>query len=830
MIGTPPGTLRVLWLLAGSAVRRTLRMAQIARAERANRQSPTTAGASQRQATSKRRGNRGLTLLLVLMIPIWLVQAVIMARQGVEQLHRTLAAAPPTTDELLVDDRTYVYLENAANGAGGSQPTEADTENLLRVLRLLPDAQHEPEVLLAHLRRHGLAGFRKLPSIDDLARVAADREPMAIAGAWLLLLVTVTLLTMSLGNANLELGRANWAFPWLLCFPVPTRAVVLAKVGEYGLVQPMAWFTAFPLTWQLLGRSGSSEPAAIALAALFTLMLCAAVGGMRLASETWLRFHLPLQRVRSIQGLATLLALAGLTMLMLVVMNERPPAWFVDLVRASPGWLALLPTSWPLTLARGELLWLPSALLLLAMPAAAVWAVVRMLRSGTERAVSHGTGARIRSQRPAAFGRLGILKKELLLLVRDRNFAIQTLVVPLFVIGLQVFLREGSIGRMTGSHAVLLAYGAGALMASSACFLLLSSEGRALWLLYAMPHAMGTMLRRKVQLWAPIACAMASGVFVLLVLQRTEAVPTPWYVDLVWLCAGIYGAAWLAAGIGTLSTDPSADQVPRQPKARYVYLYLYLAGSYALGLAATDLTTRATTALVFATLAWSLWQRVRDRLPWLLDPQGEPTAPLGVFEAGVLMTTFFLLQGLLAIVLAKVVHEPLLGTAIGYVAAGGLTAVLATLMANRRDLPPRRGDTVRTAPAIGLGIVAGGGLGLLGIGWKQLAERAQWCEFPAAPNTPDAFAILIVLVVLAAPLLEEFLFRRILFLAMQRSLPNWLAVVWSAALFTVVHPVPSWPPVFLLGVATALLLARSGVLLASIALHAVYNLVVVLGN
>ena len=87
--------------------------------------------------------------------------------------------------------------------------------------------------------------------------------------------------------------------------------------------------------------------------------------------------------------------------------------------------------------------------------------------------------------------------------------------------------------------------------------------------------------------------------------------------------------------------------------------------------------------------------------------------------------------------------------------------------------------------------------------------------------------LLLLLTVGLAPVFEELLFRGLLFQALRRSVPLAIAAVWSALLFTVLHPVAGWPMVFLLGLGCAVLIARSRFLPACMVMHAAYNLVLI---
>ena len=74
-----------------------------------------------------------------------------------------------------------------------------------------------------------------------------------------------------------------------------------------------------------------------------------------------------------------------------------------------------------------------------------------------------------------------------------------------------------------------------------------------------------------------------------------------------------------------------------------------------------------------------------------------------------------------------------------------------------------------------------------------------------------------------APLAEEFLFRGLLYRALDREWGGWRALLGSAAFFAIYHPVPAWAPVGLLGLLNALLFKKTGRLAPAVLLHMVYN-------
>jgi ABC-2 type transport system permease protein len=771
----PPGTLQVLKVLAGSAVRRLLRAQQIAMAVRAEKKGRT--------GTRKPRSGAGITMLLVLALPMLLFSALSQSAQAVERI----ASDSERFERPQVDVRI-------------DATRRASDEHLM---------------LMTTCRR------------TDPPQV---QERIVASGALLLGLVMLILVASSIGSANLELGRAAWSFPWLLTFPVPTHAIVIAKIAECALVQLFPWFLAFPLIWQL-GRALGLGGTAPLLAAVATLSIAAATGALRFWLETWMRLRLPLQRVRSVQGTCALLAVAGFALLFMVGLAANPPQWFRGASEATRSFTPWLPWAWPLHAARGQTGPAIAGLIALALvPAFAAFACTRLLRHGSERSGGNDSGRKVATSTrlPAPLRPLGILRKELLLLGRDRNFLVQTLGVPLFVIGMQVFMQNNTLGTFS-RMAPVLAYFVAAMALSTGCFMVLSSEGRALWLLYTQPQTLASQLRAKILLWAGLAVAIGSITFVATSALRGDSAATvSFWVDLGCVAIGVFGAAWLAAGIGALGTDPAADHVPRMPKPRFVYLYMYLAGSYIVAIAAPTWPPRIAAMLVFGTLAWSLWQRLGDRLPWLLDPLGHRPRDISAYDAGAAVTTFMLVQMFGAPLLRPLGSH--LGAAVSYAIAGGLTLAVFGLAFRSRGIPIRerlglrRASARRPFAATLAGAAIGAGLAWLALQWLEVLRSQGWfADTLTLRVAADERWALLALGAIAAPIVEEVLFRGILFQALRRSVPARAAMVWSAALFAVVHPVPGWLPVFVLGLLAAALLARSGWLPACMVMHAVYN-------
>ena len=87
-------------------------------------------------------------------------------------------------------------------------------------------------------------------------------------------------------------------------------------------------------------------------------------------------------------------------------------------------------------------------------------------------------------------------------------------------------------------------------------------------------------------------------------------------------------------------------------------------------------------------------------------------------------------------------------------------------------------------------------------------------------------AILFVFILIEAPILEELLFRGVLFGGLTKIMPIWPAIVLSGFVFAVIHVnAATLIPLWFLGVAFAWLYVRTGTLLAPMAVHFTFNAV-----
>lgn len=659
-----------------------------------------------------------------------------------------------------------------------------------------------------------------------IAQLMATPFSPALVGGLTLQLALLWLVSVLLPLGMGELSKPDWDLEWLVTLPVKKSTLLWARVLERTLVNPAGLLALWPSTTVIAWYSGQGwfSPLSGLVASLLLLALAAM---LRTLVDTGLRLSLTPSRLGNLQAVISLAGLLPMYMGMSFGMGTGgfAYAW----AAAMPAWSSWTPPGLLLRLlnADGVAALLP-AVLLLAQTVLLMLLGMAILRRQLRHGVV-GAGQREGARKPAAAPtrrwrpRLGtaIQRRELTLLLRDRNFLVQTLLMPLLILGGQaLFTGQARDVHALLEHPVLLAstgFFLGSYVLMMSAFQTLNKEGGALWLLYTFPVSIEQALRQKAQLWAVLAL-----LYPLILFGAALAWLPAWRWDMAGLMllalAGIPLYSMIAVALGVFASDPLATEATAKIRPTYMYLYLLLTGLYLAALAAGSVAQQLVFVVLTLALALALWQKARDALPYLLDPAASPPARIAAADGLIAAMLFFILQTLALILLKGTSTAPLAQLAIAFGAAGTFTYALLRLVYWR----------ARTAgvPRIGQGRqpwrrgCAGACVAVLfGIGCAALLPPAA---SPLIQINGDALWLLAV-GVLAAPLYEEFIFRGLLQGGLRRSLTAWQAIGIAAALFAIVHPPAAMLPVFVLGLCAGYAYERSGALLAPMLVHALYN-------
>lgn len=783
---------------------------------------------------------------------------------------------PVQPGKLAVNQATYDRLKlaedrlAAAEATGAeSRPAEAERlrklrENVVRTessqfwieamlsSRKRDDANQAQERLKEVYLKRGLAGFqpRRRKDVDFLLGRHVWKEPArrAVAVRSLGLVLTGLLLMLlfkAFGAANLELKSAEWSVAWLLTFPVAPRGVFLARLVHVGVMNAFSWFFTFPffaVVFFSAGRGLWSLPMAVVM----TLGINFVLAAVQVTGETYLRQRLGRGQLNNVVGLCTILQMIFLMGTMAAAMAPDATAWLVDTARRLPEAVVYVPTFLPLQCCRGgSAAWAVAAGLAglaVAAPVLAALACERMVAGGVLARSGTFEGRRAR---PAAAGRRkphllrGVLGKELLLLARDRSFLAQTVILPIILCLFQVVINRHLVQAAASAfrHAAALAFGTGAYVMLTSGAMLLVSEIRSLWLLYTLPHRLDRLLIRKIALWSVIGVIFSTAILAVAARNQWQ-----WSLEnVINACIALVGVAvvgCVSAGIAVLATDVAADR-PRVAGMAVVF-NMFLAGVFLSAIYATSLWHKAVIVALFILVACAVWQKVRDRIGYLLDPAQMPPPELSLSDGLIAAFAFFGVQSLLFAIFMKLPLEVGDLLALTYTAAGLVIAPASLLIFWRRKIPHvlsrlglrrTRGDTAQPSwagaalrgLAWGLAAGAAGSLYLLATEQVRFLRKLkeQTPVFDLARSDHPLWLLGVALVV--GPLLEEFLFRGLLFQGLKRSVRPALAVVASAVLFAIVHPPIAVLPVFGLGVAAAMSFRSTRLLIAPVTAHVTYN-------
>ena len=422
-------------------------------------------------------------------------------------------------------------------------------------------------------------------------------------------------------------------------------------------------------------------------------------------------------------------------------------------------------------------------------------------------------------------------RRDLRLLSRDRNFLIQTLLLPVILVGGQVLLNGGMPAlRVLSSNGPALAgvaFGAAAYALMLSAFQVLNNEGGGLWLLYTFPQPLEKMLLQKARLWGVVTLIYPT------VIIGAGAI----FLDLAdWPFAAAAGKAFLglpvfamiAVSLGIFACDPLGETPSSRLRPTFLYLYFLLAGAYGWAVVSSEHLQSLITIGLLALFAMAIWQKARDELPFLLDPTMSPPPTITLADGLVATLLFFSLQSLANLFMRGVaVDGEIDETAVlaSYTLSGAATFVLVRYSYWRLRTQGVPKFLERFAlKNLAFGVMAGAATG--GLGCAYLIVDRAWNGAPPDSFPLHSIGLIAVLAIGVAPFCEEFIFRGLVFRGILRTQSLAIATLGSAGLFAIVHPPRAMIPVFVLGIANALVYRRTGSLLAAVFSHAAYNAVV----
>ncbi|USX26097.1 CPBP family intramembrane metalloprotease [Oxalobacteraceae bacterium OTU3CINTB1] len=670
---------------------------------------------------------------------------------------------------------------------------------------------------------------------------AAPFDPMLLNGLTMeLTILFAVAVLLPLGSK--EMAQPDWDLEWLVTLPIKRSTLLWGRLLERS-ASNSAGIVALTAPYVMIAWYSGFKWAALPIALLATALLLPLAALLHTLADTGLRMWLPASQLRNLQAVASLFNMPLIYLVMALGM-PRADGFAMEWAGAFPSWMIWTPPGVALQAIQAQTLaqFASAAALLLAQLAVLLWSGVALMRyqlrngvvGSSSRESTRGKPVAVKAPAGAlsAVGSLlsTIQRRELRLLSRDRNFLVQTLLLPVIIVGSQVVFNGTlkSMGEIGQHHtlAAAIAFGIGVYVLMLSAFQTLNNEGHVLWLLYTVPRPMESVLKEKAKLWGVLALT-----YPLIVLVFTAMHTDVWdwraLVLALTVLAGIPIYSMIAVSLGVFACDPTAVEVRTRVRPTYAYLYMLLASFYTWSIYSDNWAQKLITMVLTASFALALWQKARDALPYLLDPAAAPPARVSTSDGLIAATAFFIMQGILVLVLADDAKAPGLDIiTLAFGLSGLVVYALVRLIywrSKTANVPViwrgiRLGASLRDA-AIAIAVSCAVAFAYL----YALKHSSLAAHLPALPQAADTRLWLFALTVLAAPLCEEFIFRGLIFGGLRRSMPAAQAIVISAAVFAAVHPALSLLPVFVVGLCTAWVYERSKTLLAPMLVHAAYN-------
>jgi ABC-2 type transport system permease protein len=654
-----------------------------------------------------------------------------------------------------------------------------------------------------------------------------------------------------------EIAKPEWDLEWLVTLPIKLRTLLTARILERGAVNQSV-LIVLPFLFAFSWHSWHGYLSFLWVLVIgFPLMLIGA--SVQTVVDTTLKLRLKPGTLRNIQAINSIV---GVLLMYLSVSTGKGVSIVSELSHSIPDWWAWSPFGLAIKMIWEGFspdfyshfaLYLAESAFCVAFAVSVTAFALRngvVAHSGREmgrrhlviaRATARSNRVRIASQRVAAFSRWArnddlrkcwltpIQWRELLLLMRDRNFLVQTMVLPLVMVGGQFYFGAGHTREAFFGHnprqvaAVVFGISTYALMMSA--FQTLTSEGKALWILFCFPKRLEDLLLEKAKLWAALFFVypvLVLGVF--FVLGGRPSMELVTYTGLALFGLVIY--TLIAMSLGIFASDPFAENPRRNMKISFIYLYMLLASTYAIALFAGDPWQIGVFVVLTSLLALSLWQKAQDHLPYILDQSALPSSRVSLSDGLIAAMLFFILQTIIFFFTFRhgTIHPRDLF--LSFSVAGVLTVAILIFYFYRHETTGVPKFVSRklseNAWAAVTGILGGALAALIGVTYQRFASALS-----SESESFERSTWFVLMAVVAAPLCEEFIFRGLIYGGLRRSRTLVTSVLASAGIFAIVHPPFAALPVFFVGIIAALTYELRPILLAPVLVHLIYNAVII---
>ncbi|RFB81050.1 CPBP family intramembrane glutamic endopeptidase [Methylovirgula sp. 4M-Z18] len=708
--------------------------------------------------------------------------------------------------------------------------------------------------LSATVRAHGSADLiDERNAAQGIVSLGASGRIAAMLGS-LALIFWATMLVFQGEGMELDTQRRRHpAWEWLLSHPVPPGAVFLAEMLAAMASNP-AYYSA-PVVPGILFGMAYGWSVGIAAVPLIGVPLTIATACLGKALEIAVMLHFAPRTRGGIIGLMSWFgswALLAFPALSAVTHNAIPVAQFLSpLATVSWPWLGLflgVRSDGSLSFIAGIIAcWIAAIITIGAAVGFGVWGARKGLAGNFDAA---GIPSRSNAAKFAFFGKDPAYSKELMWLMRDRGAIIQAFLIPLSMAAVQLFNMRGLISSAANSWNMLC--GGAAIFGAYFLMVLgpksLASDGTALWVALTWPRGLESLLQAKARLWSMIAsCVVLPFLFYAAWLYPANS----WQVGLAGLGWFFFARSQAQKAVTLAKVTPESGEITKTPTGRQMATMLGTF-SFAVGVF-TQQWVIAVAGIVYSYLtAAAMWQNFRARLPFLYDPWSEKLPqPPTLMHAMIAISALVEIGAMIAAMFVVFLGHDGSGVALAF--GYGVSSVSVALAMGRflskrgiaqRDIwfwpkdnraPAHIRWTILTAQSalgIMIGALLGSVLGLAALGYLDVLQHIPFTADilaeaqKRAAEIPHLRMAYVFVGVFFAPFAEEYLFRGLLFRALDKEWGGWRAILGSAAFFAIYHPALSWIPVGAVGIANAIIFKRTGSLAPAVILHMIYNAIV----
>jgi membrane protease YdiL (CAAX protease family) len=827
-------------------------------------------GLRQRQLMQQRRG-KPITGLNPLGGFATLFAFLIMASLHVAMAYQTLRlvemgslADTESKGHLVIMQSTFDDLKKeAANTEEGQRLLEREAEH--RVGLFGGDRDEQKALLKEQYEHKGLAGFVSQAELPTHLSDVTKLPPTALLCGSIMLLWWLVMILFQGEGLEMDMQRRRHPmWEWLLSHPIHPQAAFLADMISPLAANPV-YLTA-PIYWMVVLGSAFDGFNGIAAGLLVGIFVSVAAACINKTLELCAMLRLSVRSRGALLGIMSWVGYVALLVPIFMFGHAAIPNALAHAVESLSGKVRLPLLEWSVGMWGQDVVSLGlavafavgiSAVAIVLCLLATTWGASRGLEGGTDRAPT--TPRMLSMAKSARFGKEPLYRKELLWFSRDRGALVQAVLIPLSVAAIQATNFRQMLQAAGHNWNALCALG----IIGGTYFLLilgprsLSSEGPALWLALTWPRGMEDLLKAKARLWWIISSAVVYVMF-LFVAFRFPA--EAWKVGLTAAGWWIFGRSLAEKAVTLVRPSSSSGQPEPAPRSQQ---WTAMLGTLTFGSGVMAQNWHlAVIGVVFSMMtSAAMWQNLRARLPFLYDPWSEKFPPPPTLLHAMIGIAA-MVEGI-SVIMAFLVSfggpsTLLMGRAIAYGVGALLTFwIMHRFLSNRGvkagDIwtwaqPQAVGESgvsslikkiasKNWSSLPGTGVLLGLALGLVAAGYLAVLRHLPYLgellhqQQEALQAIANGKLWMAVLAVGFAPIAEEYLFRGMLYRALDREWGGWRAMIGSAAFFAIYHPPLSWLPVASLGVLNAWLFKKSGRLAPCVLCHMAYNAVVVfVGN